>query len=227
MTPLFSRLSQPPLLLGCPFLPMYRYYSLLPSSGLGWLLWEGYPTPGLSSLRVPKRLGSSPAKKPHPLPLIICTENPLTLKSQDVSIKTNLFWLFNFYFACLNLEWFSGFHLFSKAWIRSPTRICMLCKFSSVIFPHQPVVPGAKPALLLWAGLRAGALPAGGSRGLGASVRIKAELPPWGTLGLSSSLGPSHSVSFPCLCWYAQFPPGDRIHVYWCSAGPFLFSLPY
>lgn len=90
-----------------------RIACLVPS-GLGWLLRGGYPTPGLSSLRAPKRLRSCSAKKPHSLPLIICTERPHTLKLWDVFTKTNVFRLFIFYLVCLSLEWFSIFYLFSK-----------------------------------------------------------------------------------------------------------------
>lgn len=69
-----SFLSKPLLLLSCPFLHRYRYNSLL-SSCWAWLVFAGrIPHTRTLILEGPKRLGSSSAKKPYPLRLIIFTE---------------------------------------------------------------------------------------------------------------------------------------------------------
>lgn len=172
-----SFLSKPPLLLSCPFLRWYRYNSLL-TSCWAWLASAGrIPHTRALIPEGPKRLGSSSAKKPYPLHLIIFTERPPTLESWDVSVKTNIFRLFTFYLVCFSLEWFSIFiHSPKLRWWALHAAACFgrsFCDFSSPLCscfqtPIASVSMASSRWQACWREQRAGCL-----------CRHQAWVPPW------------------------------------------------
>lgn len=198
---LLAFLSKLPLSLSCPFLPLYRYNSLVSSFWAAWLLRGGYPTPGLSLLRTPK--GGVPVlpKSLIHLPSLSALKDPMLS----------------------NCEMFPLRPIFSGSFLSCMSKFGMIFCLSSILQnlddglymqPHaleDQFCSFSSPACCSCRQTHTAALsralsrqvPVGGSRGLGTSARVNTvpvSLHAW------CSPGPSCFLLLPCLCCCPSFP---------------------
>ena len=150
-------------------------------------------------------------------------------KLWDVSIKTNIFRLFIFYLVCLSLEWFYGFHPFSKhrCWALC-TAACfgrsVLVFFSPVCCSYcQTRVAAVSRTLSRWCASRR-------EPRAGCLCLHRAWVPLRGTPCPRHYTPDAHQVQatlydFLAVVDIPHFPPGNGILEHQCFAGPFLFTL--